>query len=95
MEVLVILSRHAQARKCQRSVPSFVVSAAYEFGTPCNVRGVAQSYTLDREAIDLAGDCYPRPVLASLNRYVGVYVVVGECGKIITVARGNARFIRH
>ena len=91
----MVLTRHAQARKCQRSVPSFVISAIYEFGSPNDVRGTAQSYTLDREAIELANDHYSRPVLANLTRYLGVYVVVSQCGKILTVARGSARFTRH
>lgn len=91
----MVLTRHAQARKCQRSIPSYVVSATYRFGKHRSVRGVAQSYTLDREAIELASESYPRSTVAMLDRYLGVYVVVGEDERIVTVARGSVRFCRH
>lgn len=91
----MVLTRHAHARKCQRSIPSFIISAAYDFGKHRSVRGDVQSYTLDKEAVALAGEAYPRSVAAMLERYLGVYVIVGEEEKIVTVARGTVRFSRH
>ncbi|SEP82458.1 hypothetical protein SAMN05428969_1072 [Devosia sp. YR412] len=68
----MVLSDHAHARKCQRSLPSYVLSAAYDFGTSRSIRGALRSYTLDRTAIDLASDFYPRQVVSTLSRYLGV-----------------------
>lgn len=91
----MVLTCHAQARKCQRSVPSYVVSAVYEFGTPSNVRGwLNHIRSIEKPSIWRA-IFYPRPITAALNRYIGVYVVVGDSGNIVTVARGSTRFPRH
>jgi hypothetical protein len=87
----MVLTKHAHVRKCQRSLPSYVLSVAYEFGTCRTVRGAARSYTLDRTAIELASGVYPRRIASTLTRYLGVYVVVGENEKVVTVARGHCR----
>ena len=68
----MVLTKHARARKCQRSLPSYVLSVAYEFGACRSVRGAARSYTLDRAAIDLAREAYPRRIVSTLSRYLGV-----------------------
>lgn len=87
----MVLTKHAHARKCQRSLPSYVLTAAYEFGSCRSVRGHGRSYTLDRKSVDLANEVYPRRIAAMLTRYLGVYVVVGENEKIVTAARGVCR----
>ncbi|MGV3576321.1 MAG: hypothetical protein ACO1O4_14435 [Devosia sp.] len=87
----MVLSKHAHARKCQRSLPSYVLSAAYEFGTCRPVRGAVRAYTLDRTAVQLASEVYSRRIASTLTRYLGVYVLVGENEKVVTAARGHCR----
>ncbi len=91
----MFLTRHAEARKRQRSIPTYVVAATYAFGTDRNVRGSAMAYTLDREAISLARESYPERIVKALAKYLGVYVIIGDEGKIVTVARGRCRPTHH
>lgn len=90
----MVLTRHAQTRKCQRSIPQYVISAAYEFGTSYRVNGDACSYSLDRKSVELAGESYGRRITASLSRYIGVYIIVGEGGQVVTAARSKRRLPR-
>ena len=91
----MILTRHAIERKSQRSIPDFVIAATYQFGAARSVRGRVQSYTLDRESIELVEDACPGSLAKALHRYIGVYIIVGDEEKIVTVARGSSRFPRH
>lgn len=89
------LTRHAQVRSRQRSIPSSVISAVYKYGTCRDVRGGACSYTLDRESLALAMDEFPTSFCGDLAKYMGVYIVVGDDERIITAARGKAGFGSH
>lgn len=91
----MFLTRHAEARQHQRSIPGYVIAAIYAFGSDRSVRGSVMSYTLDREAVELARDSYPESVGKTLSKYLGVYLIVGDEGKIITVARGRCRPTHH
>lgn len=91
----MFLTRHAEARQRQRSIPSYVISATYAFGSDHSVRGSLTAYTLDRKAIELAQESYPASVGKTLSKYLGVYVIIGDEGKIVTVARGRCRPTHH
>ncbi len=91
----MFLTRHAEARQRQRSIPSYVIAATYAFGTDRGVRDSAISYTLDREAIELARESYPDSISKALTKYLGVYLIIGNEGKIVTVARGRYRSTHH
>lgn len=91
----MFLTRHAEARQRQRSIPSYVIAATYAFGADRSVRGSVTAYTLDREAIALAQESYPASVGKTLSRYLGVYLIVGDEGKIVTVARGRCHPTQH
>lgn len=91
----MFLTRHAEARQRQRSIPSYVIAATYAFGTDRSVRDSGTSYTLDREAIELAQESYPETTWKTLSKYLGVYLIIGDEGKIVTVARGRCRPTHH
>ena len=91
----MFLTRHAEARQRQRSIPSYVISAIYAFGSDRSVKGGTMSYTLDSEAIELARESCPENIGKTLSKYLGVYLIIGEEGKIITVARGQCRPTQH
>ena len=86
------LTRHANLRRRQRCIPLEVLSMTYDFGTPVNARG-AISLTLDMQAIALASEDDQRK-RASLERYRGAYIVIGDGESIVTVARRRRRFRR-
>ena len=85
------LTFHAQVRSSQRSVPRQVMLAIYHVGTCRNVRGGVRSFTLDRASLELARDEFAKGFCGDLARYVGAYVIAGEDGQLITVARGKCR----
>lgn len=91
----MFLTRHAEARQRQRSIPSYVIAATYAFGSDHAVRGSLTAYTLDREAIELARGNYPESIWKMLCRYLGVYLIIGDEEKIVTVARGRCRPTHH
>lgn len=91
----MFLTRHAEARQRQRSIPSYVIAAAYAFGSDHAVRGSLTAYTLDREAIELARGHYPESLWKELPKYLGVYLIIGDEEKIVTVARGRCRPTYH
>ena len=91
----MFLTRHAEARQRQRSIPSYVIAATYAFGSDHAVRGSLTAYTLDRQAVELAQESYPASVGKALNKYLGVYLIIGDEGKIVTVARGRCRPTHH
>lgn len=91
----MFLTRHAEARQRQRSIPRYVIAATYDFGSDHAVRGSLTAYTLDREAIALAQENYPETIWKTLSKYLGVYLIIGDEGKIVTVARGRCRPTHH
>jgi len=92
MRIAMQLTRHADLRRQQRCIPLEVLSTIYDFGTPFHARG-AISLTLDTQSIALASEG-DRRKRASLERYRGAYVIVGDGESIVTVARRLRRFRR-
>jgi hypothetical protein len=89
----VELTRHAGIRAQQRGIPSDVVHNLYRFGEATNSRG-ATSVSLSREALcDAAGAITPQE-LQRLMRYRGVFLIVGDCGRVVTAARGRQKRYR-
>lgn len=84
------MTRHAEHRRIQRNIPTDVVEAIYAFGRPRHALG-AVSFTFDRNAIIHAADGDSR-VAKMLERYVNAYLIVGDNGRIVTVARSERRF---
>ncbi len=85
------LSEHASSRATQRGIPLAIVETILMFGTERHAPGGVTRITLDRSAICLAADgsSYRQ---SQLERYVDTYLVVGEQGRVITVARRRYRF---
>lgn len=84
------LTRHACQRSSQRSVPQRVVFAIYKYGTCRNSQG-ASSVTLDRYSLTLAKDDLPAVEHSDLARYMGVYLIIGDGERVVTVARSSRR----
>jgi len=85
----MILTTHANERMQQRGFPRHVVEAIIHFGAGKLVRG-AESIMLDKRALRLIADKDTRLAI-ELERYRGAYVVVGNEGQVVTVARRKHR----
>ncbi|MEN3145200.1 hypothetical protein ABDF71_24740 [Ochrobactrum sp. WV_118_8] len=83
------LTAHASARMQQRAFPRHVVEAIVQYGAGQIVRG-AESIMLDRRALRMAAEVDNRLAI-ELERYRGSYVIVGDSGQIVTVARRKRR----
>lgn len=83
------LTDHASARMQQRAFPRHVVEAIVQYGAGQIVRG-AESIMLDRRALRMAAEVDNRLAI-ELERYRGSYVIVGDSGQIVTVARRKRR----
>ena len=83
------LTKHAAERLVQRNFPLHVSETILTYGKTRFVRG-AESVLLDDEALNLVA-AEDRRLAISLERYRGVYVIVGEEERIVTAVRSNSR----
>lgn len=88
------MSHHAQVRLQQRAIPPIVVDLLDEFGSRFRSSG-AEKVIFDKPAIKrmrrhLGGDRSLRLV----KRWLGVYVVIGDDGRLVTVAHRSRRVWR-
>ncbi len=83
------LTDHASARMQQRAFPRHVVEAIMQYGAGHIVQG-AESIMLDRLALRMAAEVDNRLAI-ELERYCGAYVIVGDEGQVVTVARRKRR----
>lgn len=85
------LTEHASARANQRGIPRAIIRTIFMFGAEQHAPGGAIRLTLDEASIRLAADGSAHEQ-SQLERYRNTYVVVGEAGRVITVARRHRRF---
>jgi len=85
------LTEHASARANQRGVPKAIIETIFMFGSERYAPGGAVRLTLDDASICLAADGSARRQL-QLERYRDTYLVVGDEGHVVTVARKRRRF---
>ena len=88
------MTRHASERRQQRSVPSLVTSLILEYGTTMRHAGADVVY-LDKEARKrLRGAVGGERNLRIIEPWLNTYLVAGDDGEIITLARRQQRFRR-
>ncbi|MDO9439630.1 MAG: hypothetical protein Q7T73_01945 [Beijerinckiaceae bacterium] len=85
---------HAQARLQQRAIPPLVVDLLMQFGSPSRSGG-AERLMFDKSAVKrlrryLGGE----RGLKTVERWLGVYAVVGDNGSLVTAAHKTERFRR-
>jgi hypothetical protein len=88
------LTEHSRARLQQRAIPPRVVDLLMQFGSASRANG-AERLMFDKTAIKrlrhhLGGD----RGLKVVERWLGVYAVVGDNGLVITAAHKQERFRR-
>jgi len=88
-------TRHAQERLQQRAIPPLVVELLEEFGSVTR-SGTAERLTFDKAARRrLVRHLGGERSLRMIEPWLHVYAVVGDSGRLITVAHGDRRPRRH
>lgn len=79
------LTRHAEARRQQRGVPRLVIDLLLDYGVEESAGAGARTVFFDkrtrRRVLAYAG-----PLASALAPFLDYYAVIGENGKVITVA---------
>ncbi len=85
---------HAQARLQQRAIPPFVIGLLEQFGSAARCGG-AERLTFDKAARRrLARALGGSRSLHLVERWLGIYAVVGDNGHLITASHRTRRFRR-
>jgi hypothetical protein len=85
------LTEHASARANQRGVPKAIIETIFVFGSEQHAPGGTTRLTLDDASICLAADGSAHRQ-AQLERYRHTYLVIGDDGRVVTVARKRRHF---
>ncbi len=88
------MTLHAEARLQQRAIPLFVVEMLEEFGSAVRCGG-AERLTFDKAARRrLARHLGGERGLCLIERWLHVYAVVGDNGRLVTASHQTRRFRR-
>ncbi|MBD9639859.1 hypothetical protein IB277_26555 [Ensifer sp. ENS07] len=87
------LTDHARRRSSQRNIPTNIIATICAYGAELKAPGGARKVLLDRGSIELAADGNARK-RSELERYLQAYLVIGDDGRVITVARQRRRFFK-
>lgn len=82
------LSRHAQVRMQQRSIPQFIVECLLDFAEPIPAGGGSFRYCFKADSWAEAQRDMGREA-RKLDRYRNAYVIVGKDGTVVTAARDH------
>lgn len=91
MEMAMTL--HARRRLQQRGIPHFVVDLLDQFGATERCGGAERLY-FDRAARARLNRTHGDDGMASIEKWLRVYVVVSDSGALITVAHRRRRLQR-
>lgn len=88
----LILTQHSHDRLQQRAIPYFIIDLLYEFGSSMRCKG-AERLFFDKSARRRLKEIFGRN-LKTIERWLGVYAVVGDNGRLVTVAHQQGRYLR-
>lgn len=86
------LTHHSRERLQQRAIPSFVLDLLFAFGSSMRCKG-AERLFFDKPARRRLMEFFGRN-LKAIERWLGVYAVVGDNGRLVTVAHQQGRYLR-
>lgn len=84
-------TKHGRIRQQQRGIPTLVVDLLINYGTVQRAGEAAASYFFDK-ASRRQVRAYAGSLLRSVEQYLDYYVIVGDDGRVITVAPRTKRF---
>ena len=90
---LVALSTHASRRAARRAIPPHAINLVLDYGAVQRVNG-ADSYFFDSAARRRLRRELDQDGWRHVERHLGLYAVVADDGRIITVARRRRRLRR-
>lgn len=85
---------HASARRQQRAIPARIVDLLEEFGSSMRSNGADRLFFDKAARRRLAHNMNGKRDLQSIERWLNVYIVVGDDGQLVTAARQTARHNR-
>lgn len=89
------LTRHAQTRLKQRSIPVAALEALIDFGEPSRCGGADRFALTARSRHELRRGGNAKSRLRELERWLGIYAVLSDDGQIVTVGHRTKRFYAH
>jgi hypothetical protein len=84
-------TRHGQARMRQRSIPVMIANWVVTYGERVDQPNGCASYYLSKRGRRELESAVGFQVVASMSRFLNVYVVCDPSGAVITVARSANR----
>lgn len=85
---------HAEERLQQRAIPPFMVELLERFGSEMRCSGADRLF-FDKAAVKrLQRHIGDRRSLRHVERWLNVYIVIGDNGRLVTAARQTRRFNR-
>jgi hypothetical protein len=85
-----MLTKHGRTRAQQRGIPPLVVDLLLDFGRIEYSGDGTVKHFLDKRACQRLR-AYAGPLASLLEAHLGCYIVVGEHGRIVTVAHRTGR----
>lgn len=87
-------TRHAEVRLQQRAIPLFMVELLERFGSEMRCGGANRLF-FDRAAMKrLQRNIGDRRSLRHVERWLNVYIIIGDNGRLVTAAHRTRRFAR-
>lgn len=83
-------TQHAQSRAQQRAIPGVAVGLIMRFGRVQRHQG-ADVFSLDRKARKSVRSYLGTAVYRGIEDHLGIYVVLGDAGRVITIAHRTDR----
>lgn len=88
------MTRHAQVRTQQRSIPPMLIDLLLQFGES-EPAGDGATKVFFNKTSRKQFKAYAGPLARILEEYLDVYVVVNEADQVITTAHRTERIRRH
>lgn len=89
-----MMSRHAETRCQQRSIPPMLIDLLLRFGVTERAPGKADKVYLNKAARKQI-KAYAGPFAGQLDQHLDIYAVVSEDGLVITIGHRQERIRRH
>ena len=94
MNVEQALTKHAAACMSQRAVSKEAIELLLRFGSSARVRG-ADTFFFDKSAREQLAEAMDFRTQRRAEKFLNVYAIVSDDGRIITMARRTRRLRRH
>ncbi|WP_159351042.1 hypothetical protein [Roseomonas harenae] len=88
-----LLTTHSRRRSAQRAIPHHAIGLLLDYGTSVRVRG-ADSYFFDKAARRRLVEALGPMRVKDCERFLSTFAIVGDDGRVVTVAHRTRRLRR-